>query len=235
MSDTTTKGENMENVCGIKPIKLLSGSHADTGTTGQGCFMNVIAYLNGESQITDQSPCVCVTIRPIAIWLNDFATDEQRQRLLPFVLRAMGSATDDREVMNKRLTAVVRYAEFNARLAAKYAAHYAAEYAAKYAESAAKYAAKSAAKYAAESAAKYAAESAAKYAAKSAAKYAAESAAKYAAESAKYAAEYAEFAARREAIFQAGLDYLDEVCPPALEVNQTIIERANRLYELASV
>ena len=26
----------------IEPIKLLKGSHDDTGTTGQGCFMNVI-------------------------------------------------------------------------------------------------------------------------------------------------------------------------------------------------
>lgn len=41
----------------IKPIRLLKGSYADTKTTGQGCFMNVVAYLNGESQITDSSPC----------------------------------------------------------------------------------------------------------------------------------------------------------------------------------
>ena len=32
----------------IEPIRLLAGSHADTGTTGKGCFMNVVAYLNGE-------------------------------------------------------------------------------------------------------------------------------------------------------------------------------------------
>ena len=166
----------------IEPIKLLSGSHADTGTTGQGCFMNVIAYLNGEEQITDQSTCVCVTIRPIAIFLNDFGNDEQRQRLLPFVIRAMGSATDDRVEMNRRLAAVVKYAEFNARLAAE------------------------------------SAESAAK-------------SAKYA----EYAAKSAEYAARREAIFQAGVDYLDEVCPAAMECNQEIICRANKLIELATV
>ena len=29
----------------IEPIKLLQGSHAETGKTGMGCFMNVIAYL----------------------------------------------------------------------------------------------------------------------------------------------------------------------------------------------
>ena len=73
----------------IKPIKLLIGTHADTATTGQGCFMNVIAYLNGEAQITDQSPCVCVTVRRLSIEMNDRSNDEQRQKLLPFVLRAM--------------------------------------------------------------------------------------------------------------------------------------------------
>ena len=89
-------------VNGILPIKLLSGSHKDTGTTGQGCFMNVVAYLNGESQITDQSACVCPLIRPMAIVLNDRSTDEQRQQLLPFVLRAMGSATNDKTVRDAR-------------------------------------------------------------------------------------------------------------------------------------
>ena len=177
----------------IEPIKLLKRSHPNTGETGQGCFMNVIAYLNGESQITDDSPCVCPTIRPIAIFLNDFANDEQRQRLLPYVLRAMGTRANDVDVVQNRLTAIVEYAEFSARLAAKYAAESATE----------------------------SAESA---------EYAAESAAKYAAESAEYAG-YA--AAMREAIFQAGLDYLEKVCNPPQEVNQEIIVRANKLLALA--
>ena len=62
----------------IAPIKLLAGSHSDTGETGVGCFMNVIAYLNGEPQITDQSECVCFTVRPMAIFLNGLANNEQR-------------------------------------------------------------------------------------------------------------------------------------------------------------
>lgn len=86
----------------IEPIKLLSGSHKDTATTGSGCFMNVIAYLNGEPQITDTSPCVCAVIRPVAIFLNDLLPDSERQRMIPFIFRAMGSATDDRKVMRKR-------------------------------------------------------------------------------------------------------------------------------------
>jgi len=93
----------------IEPIKLLKGSHADTAQTGQGCFMNVIAYLNGEPQITDQSPCVCVTVRPLAIRLNDTADDEQRQRLLPFVMRAMGSATKDKTIFDARFARLRQY------------------------------------------------------------------------------------------------------------------------------
>ena len=93
----------------IKPIKLLQGSHDDTGITGQGCFMNVVAYLNGEPQITDSSPCVCVTVSRMAIALNDRSNDEQRQRLLPFVMRAMGSATKDESVLRERTARLRAY------------------------------------------------------------------------------------------------------------------------------
>ena len=93
----------------IAPIKLLPGHHKDTATTGSGCFMNVVAYLNGESQITDDSPCVCVAIRPLAIKLNDYSTAKQRQRLLPFVLRAMGSATEDEQVIHSRIARLRQY------------------------------------------------------------------------------------------------------------------------------
>ena len=95
----------------FKPIKLLSGSHADTAKTGQGCFMNVIAYLNGETQITDQSSCVCVVVRPIAIWINDYLMDSERHILLPYIERAMGSATCDKEELFRRAGRAVRLAE----------------------------------------------------------------------------------------------------------------------------
>jgi len=95
----------------IQPIRLLKGMHDDTATTGQGCFMNVIAYLNGESQITDTSPCVCITVRPLAVKLNDLGTEEQRARLLPFVLRAMGSATKDAGILLARVARLRQYGE----------------------------------------------------------------------------------------------------------------------------
>jgi hypothetical protein len=94
----------------MQPIKLLKGSHADTGVTGQGCFMNVVAYLNGEDQITDRSPCVCVTVRPIAIWLNDRLDDASRARMVPFIERALGSATSDKTETARRVGLVVQLA-----------------------------------------------------------------------------------------------------------------------------
>ena len=123
----------------IKPIGLLKGTHEDTGATGQGCFMNVVAYLNGEPQITDQSTCVCVTVRPIAIWLNDFMRDDERAQLIPFIERAMGSATEDKTELVRRAWLAVDFANEARSIAAesaKYAAKSAAEYAkyAKYAE-----------------------------------------------------------------------------------------------------
>ena len=106
----------------IEPIKLLKGSHPDTGKTGMGCFMNVIAYLNGEPTITDASPCVCVTVKPIAVWLNDFMTDAERPQLLPYIMRAMGSATSDKDTLVRRAWLCAHYAQRQADKAAAMAA-----------------------------------------------------------------------------------------------------------------
>ena len=95
----------------IEPIKLMRGTHDDTGETGSGCFMNVIAYLNGETQITDRSLCVCPVIRPVAIWLNDFMNGRERYKLVPFIERAMSSATHDIEIMTARAKCAVVMAD----------------------------------------------------------------------------------------------------------------------------
>ena len=203
----------------IKPITLLSGSHHNTATTGQGCFMNVIAYLNGEPQITDKSPCVCVTVRPIVIWLNDFMSASERHQLLPFICRAMGSATENNAEIARRLVHVVDFANTCAKSAAESAAEAAAEavkYAVKHARYATECAAEHAARYAAKSAAKSAAERAAERAAQCAAEHASYAAehASYAAEHARYAAESASYAASRQPLINAGLAFLDAALPP---------------------
>lgn len=182
----------------IEPIKLLSGDHSDTGTTGQGCFMNVISYLNGDLQITDDSPCVCVTIRPIAIYLNDLVNDEQRQRLLPFVLRAMGSSTDDIEEIKRRLVEVVKYAEKNAEITDTKNAKYVAKLVAKRAELFNQYGCK-----------------------------------KDAAIAAGHFVRVIPPLKVKEAVFQAGLDFLDAVCPPLKEHDSVILDRFEKLVELA--
>ncbi len=195
----------------IKPITLLSGSHPDTAQTGQGCFMNVVAYLNGEAQITDQSDCVCYVMRPLLIFANDFMTSDERQQLVPFIERAMGSRTDDKEIITKRLAPVVAFANQQAKSA-----------------NSAKYAANSAAEYAANSAAKYAAESA---------EYAAESA-KYAAECATYAAKFAECAVSavsaeyHSSTVSALLELFDEGLPLAPEWGVQIEARAQQFVKL---
>jgi hypothetical protein len=202
-----TEEKSMQTITEIiKPISLLKGSHEDTAQTGSGCFMNVIAYLNGEPQITDQSPCVCVTVRSIAIWFNDFLRDNERGEMIPFIERAMGSATNDKAEMARRLGLVVKFAERqrdiarsadDAASAANYAAsaNAAAAAAANYANYAANYAASAnAAAAAAANYANYAANYAASAnAAASAANYAASAnaAAAAAANYANYAANYA--------------------------------------------
>lgn len=95
----------------IKPIKLLAGSHANTGETGQGCVMNVIAYLNGEAQITDNSTCVCPSMRKLLIYANDLMVPKgDGHLLLPLIERAMGSATNGD--IKYRLNLVVDFAKW---------------------------------------------------------------------------------------------------------------------------
>ena len=220
-----TLGNQMKTITEIiKPITLLRGSHKDTGQTGQGCFMNVVAYLNGEAQITDQSKCVCVTIKPIAIWLNDYLRDNERVRMIPFIERALGSATTDKDELNRRLALVVTFAE-QARDISTQSDEY-ANYAAKCAQYATK-----CAQYAAE----YAATSA-KYA--QCANYAALCAAQcgdyakfnfYATKSAESFIKYTEI---RQQIINAAFEYLDAALPKRECTNGAVLKRAEKLAEM---
>ena len=199
----------------FKPIKLLSGSHTDTGKTGQGCFMNVIAYLNGEAQITDQSACVCVVVRPIAIWINDYLMDSERHALLPYIERAMGSATCDQKELSRRAGRAAGMAEEMRDIAdADALAAYAAE-----AGKAAAYAAK------ASDAAK-----ASTYAVK-ASTYAAK-ASDYAADASTYATDAA-YATARASIIDACLRFLDDCLPKIEAAGQEPAERAKLVIEAA--
>jgi hypothetical protein len=128
----------------LQPISLLRGTHRDTATTGRGCFMNVVAYLNGDLQITDSSECVCRVVRHIAIYVNDECSHKERKQLLPLILRAIGSRTDDADVIAQRARLCADYAAWQSDQAAAYSMyrpHSAAEAAAR-AECSATYAEK---------------------------------------------------------------------------------------------
>ena len=204
----------------IPPIRLLAGSHANTAHTGSGCFMNVVAYLNGEAQITDRSTCVCGVVRPIAIWLNDFMLGScfspskqtaNSARLLPFIERAMGSATSDAGELSRRAWLAVDFARSMASLAktstadATLAAGYAAD--------------------AASAADSFVTDTEA----------AAISAAAYATH-ATLAAGYAAYTAvAYEQIAQAGLGFLDRALPPAPEAQPAqVMARAAALQAIVS-
>ena len=231
----------------IKPITLLKGSHEDTGQTGQGCFMNVVAYLNGEAQITDQSECVCVTVRPIAIWLNDYLQDNERVRMIPFIERAMGSATKDKDEINRRLALVVTFTQKMSDISVT-CAGYAAQSADQSADQSdwyAKSAAECAAKSAAECAAWYAAQSAwytqsaanhdsdcAAWYAQSAANYASTCADKSVAVCARYAESFIKCAEIRQQIINAAFEYLDAALPKRECTNSAVLKRAEKLAEM---
>lgn len=231
----------MSTMFEIQPIKLLRGTHSDTAQTGSGCFMNVIAYLNGEPRITDSSPCVCPTIRPIAIWLNDFADDEQRQSLLPFLLRAMGTKTADEKILAKRREIVVAFAKdmvdvarraANTATGAGYIAGAAIGYicnAVGYADSCACAAHRAAFVCAADWEAALEAACAASSAA-AAILNAGEDASMVASAVLRHAVDDL----KRE-IFEKSLKCMEDICPPLSEPDNIVIERATRLYELSKV
>ena len=209
----------------IEAIKLLRGSHADTGKTGVGCFMNIIAYLNGDTQITDQSECVCITVKRISIFLNDLADEQQRQRMLPLVLRAMGSRTDDKEEISRRLTLLVEFAEWQAWIVAKYAN--AGNASANHALTAAECATDTAV------AAGFAAATTTAECATAAA-HAARAAAASATDAAN-AASFAEYQNYKNETFDRGMILLDAMLPQAQEADAVVIGRTQKLIELAAV
>jgi hypothetical protein len=196
----------------IEPIKLLSGSHDDTAQTGSGCFMNVIAYLNGEPQITDESPCVCRTIRRPAIWINDFLNDSERNQLLPFVQRAMGTATDDEAVLRRRIGMVVDYIRDVAALAKQFdpdsSDANAAALSLNLAEMGRSHSRSMWLKP--------------------------DLFGQLAANAATHASYISNGPAQRKALVDRTLAFMDSICPPADAPSRVLIERANRLLELAT-
>lgn len=73
---------------------LLPGKHASS-EEGM-CAMEVVALLNGGPH-TDHPRCACPIISGYVRHINDNIPDDQRQRLLPYLPRLVGSVSEDHE------------------------------------------------------------------------------------------------------------------------------------------
>jgi len=92
--------------------KLKRGSHYFPGPDGGTCINEAALVAAGfEYQrigsVHQMPACFSRPICALAMWLNDFSTDEQRQRLLPYVTRL--SCADSPEVEQERADYIDRH------------------------------------------------------------------------------------------------------------------------------
>jgi hypothetical protein len=71
---------------------LAEGAH--TSPQSGACAMEYVSYLAGE-EWSDRPACVHPAIAETARVVNDCAGDEERQKLLPLLVRTMGTAEPD--------------------------------------------------------------------------------------------------------------------------------------------
>ena len=81
-------------VAQLDGLRLDSGPHT-TFDDGH-CAMEVVAWLAGEGH-TDAPDCASVVLREFTIGINDRWGDAQRQRLVPFLPRMVGTAGDGKD------------------------------------------------------------------------------------------------------------------------------------------
>ena len=79
----------------LKNIHLAKGYHR-TKIPGEWCLMEAAAYIAGESW-TDHPVCVSTVLTAYGITLNDSWDDDQRQKLIPFIPRLLGTAGDGQD------------------------------------------------------------------------------------------------------------------------------------------
>lgn len=73
------------------------------------CVMEAVSHVTGE-EFTDQPACVCPIIAAVARHVNDNLPDDQRQRLIGYIPRFVGTARDDDTEWERR-NAALRFAE----------------------------------------------------------------------------------------------------------------------------
>ncbi len=79
----------------LDELTLGSGAHHDA-TPGQWCLMEATAYLAGEPW-SDHPACVSPVLGAYGRGLNDAWDDVQRQKLVPFIPRLLGTADDGQD------------------------------------------------------------------------------------------------------------------------------------------
>lgn len=104
----------------IAPIKLTRGPREDCAKTGEGCFLNVVAYLQGEEEPGTSPEGLCPITISATSYFNDILEDYQRHKLLPYIFRVMKSNTCKKEDYVDRLLLMAKFLDkFNMLIPAK--------------------------------------------------------------------------------------------------------------------
>jgi hypothetical protein len=82
-------------------LPVLSRGNHHPGT-GKACIMDAVSIISGRPAEQDHPSCVHPLLRPLFIYLNDAATDEQRPKLWEPALRAMGTGPDDLDASQRQ-------------------------------------------------------------------------------------------------------------------------------------
>lgn len=91
---------NPEKLAELENITLDRGPHPDF-ESGH-CATEVVAWLAGEGH-TDAPSCASRVLRNYTIHLNDRWSDEQRQRLKPYLPRMVGTGDDGKDAARQRI------------------------------------------------------------------------------------------------------------------------------------
>jgi len=78
----------------LSQVKLTAGQH-DNPRSG-GCAMDMVSWLQ-YGHAGDHPECVCPVIATFIRQVNDFLPDDQRQRLVPYLLRFSGTVSKEHE------------------------------------------------------------------------------------------------------------------------------------------
>ena len=78
----------------LSQVKLTQGQHDDPRSGG--CAMDMVSWLE-YGKAGDHPECVCPVIAAFIRSVNDFLPDNERQRLVPYLLRFSGTVSKEHE------------------------------------------------------------------------------------------------------------------------------------------